>query len=153
MLCTPPHCTKDVYTPQGSNRDMWRVQPLLFKCQPHLLLVFPVNTKEDLTTESQRYNCTNSSGGNASCTRLDGSPEVANLPPILAIDEPVTRHSEITVTRKKSRRSSQKDMENPVLGLELRNTGLTNLVNSSRRRKYRGHNSERTRIVTLCILF
>jgi hypothetical protein len=25
MLCTPLHCTKDVYTPQGSTRDLWTV--------------------------------------------------------------------------------------------------------------------------------
>jgi hypothetical protein len=25
MLWTPPHCTKDVYTPQGSTRDLWTV--------------------------------------------------------------------------------------------------------------------------------
>jgi hypothetical protein len=23
MLCTPPHCTKDVYTPHGSTRNLW----------------------------------------------------------------------------------------------------------------------------------
>jgi hypothetical protein len=23
----PPHCTKDVYTPQGSTRDLWTVHP------------------------------------------------------------------------------------------------------------------------------
>jgi hypothetical protein len=26
MLCTPPHCTKDVYNPQGTNRDLWTVK-------------------------------------------------------------------------------------------------------------------------------
>jgi hypothetical protein len=25
MLCTPPHCTKDVYTTRGSTRDLWTV--------------------------------------------------------------------------------------------------------------------------------
>jgi hypothetical protein len=25
MLLLPPHCTKDVYTPQGSTRDLWTV--------------------------------------------------------------------------------------------------------------------------------
>jgi hypothetical protein len=25
MLCTPPHCTKDVCIPQGSTRDLWTV--------------------------------------------------------------------------------------------------------------------------------
>jgi hypothetical protein len=42
-----------------------------------------------------------SSGGHDTCTRLARSLEVANLPPILAIDGLVNRHGEIIVTRKK----------------------------------------------------
>jgi hypothetical protein len=30
MLCTPPHCTKDVCTPQGSTCDLWTVRLVLF---------------------------------------------------------------------------------------------------------------------------
>jgi hypothetical protein len=30
MLCTPPHCTKDVYIQQGSTRDLWTVHTLPF---------------------------------------------------------------------------------------------------------------------------
>jgi len=32
---------------------------------PHLLMVYPVLTIEDMTTESQRYNCFTRNGGNA----------------------------------------------------------------------------------------
>jgi hypothetical protein len=80
-------------------------------------VVFPVRTKEGLTSESRRYNCPSSSGGNASCRRLDGSPEVANPPPILAIDGPVTGHYEITFPRKKfSEKAAQITFLRPLLG-------------------------------------
>jgi hypothetical protein len=80
-------------------------------------VVFPVRTKEGLTIESRRYNCPSSSGGNASCTRFDGSPEVANPPPILAIDGPVTGHYEITFLRKKfSEKAAQITFSGPLLG-------------------------------------
>jgi hypothetical protein len=68
-------------------------------------VALPVCTKEDLTTESQRYNCSTSSGGNASCTRLGWSLQVANLPPAVAIDGPVTHHGEIIITRKTLKRT------------------------------------------------
>jgi hypothetical protein len=29
MLCVPSHCTKDVYTQQGSTRGLWTVPPLV----------------------------------------------------------------------------------------------------------------------------
>ena len=36
------------------------------KCShPHLLVVYPVLTKEEMTIESQRYNCFTRNGGNA----------------------------------------------------------------------------------------
>jgi hypothetical protein len=39
MLCTPPHCTKDVYTPQGSTRDVWTVP---YFVNIHFNIVFQV---------------------------------------------------------------------------------------------------------------
>jgi hypothetical protein len=44
---------------------------------------------------------TSDSGGrNADCTRLDCSLNAAKLPPVLAMDRPVTCRGEITTTRK-----------------------------------------------------
>jgi hypothetical protein len=56
-------------------------------------------------TESQWYNCSTSSGGNASCTRLGWSLQVANLPPAVAIDGLITCHGEIIVIRKTLKRT------------------------------------------------
>ena len=36
-----------------------------YNSHPHLLVVYPVLTNEEMTTESQRYNCFTRNGGNA----------------------------------------------------------------------------------------
>ena len=41
------------------------LQPILPNRHPHFLVVYPVLTNEDMTTESQRYNCFTRNGGNA----------------------------------------------------------------------------------------
>jgi hypothetical protein len=70
-------------------------------------VALPVCTKEVLTTESQRYNCSTSSGGNTSCTRLGWSLKVASLPLALAIDGLVTRYGEIIITRKNHQKNNE----------------------------------------------
>jgi hypothetical protein len=39
--------------------------PILHNSHPHLLVLYPVLTNEEMTTESQRYNCFIRNGGNA----------------------------------------------------------------------------------------
>ena len=39
--------------------------PILPNSHPHLLVVYPVLTNEEMTTEPQRYNCFTRNGGNA----------------------------------------------------------------------------------------
>ena len=41
------------------------LQPILPNSHPHLLVVYPVLTNKQMTTESQRYNCFTRNGGNA----------------------------------------------------------------------------------------
>ena len=41
------------------------LQPILSNSHPHLLVVHPVLTNEEMTTESQRYNCFTRNTGNA----------------------------------------------------------------------------------------
>jgi len=38
---------------------------MLPNSHPHLLVVYPVLTKEEMTTQSQLYNCLTRNGGNA----------------------------------------------------------------------------------------
>ena len=40
-------------------------QPIAPNSHPHLLVVYPVLTDEEMTTESQRYNCFTRNGENA----------------------------------------------------------------------------------------
>jgi hypothetical protein len=48
MLCTPPHCTKDVYTPQGSTRDLWT-----YLYEAENIVIFTAVRTSDLTTLNQ----------------------------------------------------------------------------------------------------
>ena len=41
------------------------LQPILSNSHPHLLVVYPVLTNEEMTTESHRYNCFTRNGVNA----------------------------------------------------------------------------------------
>ena len=53
--------------------------PILPNSHPHLLVVYPVLTNEEMTTESQRYNCFIRNGGN-SIPKLAG-PEAEGSSP------------------------------------------------------------------------
>jgi hypothetical protein len=46
----------------------------IYKSHPHLLVVYPVLTNEEMTTESQRYNCFIRNGGNATRKHAGSNP-------------------------------------------------------------------------------
>jgi hypothetical protein len=63
MLCTPPYCTKDVYTQKGSTRDLWTVSPMpcvLWNADISLTEADDCNTvnrwRDHLTAEQLRIN-------------------------------------------------------------------------------------------------
>ena len=54
------------------------LQPILPNSHPHLLVVYPVLTNEEMTTESQRYNCFTRTGGNAIPKHVGPEAKVCN---------------------------------------------------------------------------
>jgi len=66
------------------------LQPVLPNSHPHLLVVYPVLTNEEMTTESQRYNCFTSNGGNA--IPKHAGPEVKCSNPTTGLTLPWARN-------------------------------------------------------------
>ena len=69
---------------------------ILPSSHPHLLVVYPVLTNEEMTAESQRYNCFTRNGGITPVHRL----KVTILPLDLPCSGPVTHSGEILTTGK-----------------------------------------------------